>query len=371
MMANEQHLMQYKDNFDRWDEWRKQNPEIKPDLRDGSFSDMDLKFSDLSHADLRGASFMKCDLAQSDFECANLEGANLWDSTLQYTSFVGANLRHVNLREANLTDTNLDNADLTGATLWESRRSSWSIKNVACEYVYWDKSSDQKTYYDAGEFERLHSDGERIELIYPDGISAIEITTLPMLIHQLHKIAPQASMRLSSIEECPGRGSKVTISIHASESVDVLQLGTASKVFQEMQLKLRENEKVQSELESELNILYRKILPNLMTGSTSEINIGQLTGGNLIVNSADFTVSDTISIEELTGLIQALDKQLPKSTLSQELRKELLKVVKEIAIGEATHLTKVAWEALKQATPSLMQDVVEIANKLLKLGYKA
>jgi uncharacterized protein YjbI with pentapeptide repeats len=49
-MANKEHLVLLRRVMESWNEWRKKNPETKPDLR-GAI----LRGADFSEADLRGA----------------------------------------------------------------------------------------------------------------------------------------------------------------------------------------------------------------------------------------------------------------------------------------------------------------------------
>ena len=70
--APSEHLKIIRQGVDAWNEWRKQNPELKPDLRKA-----DLRPVSLEGADLRGA-----DLWMADLEGAKLHGADLRDAHL-------------------------------------------------------------------------------------------------------------------------------------------------------------------------------------------------------------------------------------------------------------------------------------------------
>src|SRR4051794_21043562 len=75
-----------------WNQWRRQTPQARPDLRGA-----DLRWADLCEADLRGA---------------DLSGAGLFGAEL-----IGADLRQTRLGEADLSYANLLRADLRGADL--------------------------------------------------------------------------------------------------------------------------------------------------------------------------------------------------------------------------------------------------------------
>ncbi|MGB6990649.1 MAG: toll/interleukin-1 receptor domain-containing protein [Candidatus Sulfotelmatobacter sp.] len=93
-MANPQHLFLLQDGVEGWNQWRRENPDVRPNLRE----------ADLSRADLRDAHLASANLGEAKLFSANLNGANL----------SGANIIGADLSEADL-----DGADLTGA--WAAR----------------------------------------------------------------------------------------------------------------------------------------------------------------------------------------------------------------------------------------------------------
>lgn len=97
LMANKNHVALILTNVKHWNEWRKQHPKVKPDLRG-----VDLGKADLSMADLHGA-----DLRKSDMRNAKLFGANLVS-----TRFGGANLNRANLGMADCAGADFSRADL-------------------------------------------------------------------------------------------------------------------------------------------------------------------------------------------------------------------------------------------------------------------
>ena len=101
-MANPEHLKILKQGVEVWNEWRKKNPDIVPDL-----SNADLWEANLIGADLKGA-----DLSDTD-----LEGARLWGAELEGSCFRGSNLKGADLSDTDLSDTNLENVKLCGSSL--------------------------------------------------------------------------------------------------------------------------------------------------------------------------------------------------------------------------------------------------------------
>jgi uncharacterized protein YjbI with pentapeptide repeats len=103
-MANKEHLEILKQGVKAWNQWREDNPGVKPNLRWAN-----LRGYDLSRYDLRGVSLIFAKLIN-----ANLSGADLRRADLSY-----ADLTNANLTNANLSGANLNRADLMGADLWD------------------------------------------------------------------------------------------------------------------------------------------------------------------------------------------------------------------------------------------------------------
>ncbi|MGB3309160.1 MAG: pentapeptide repeat-containing protein [Nodosilinea sp.] len=129
-MANEQHLSILKQGVEIWNQWRKENPHVIPDL-------CGIKFR---FARLSGINFSRTNLAESDFSGAHLIGANLTSAKLLKSTHIGADLSaaqfintiaiganlsratfiQADLSRAMLSTANLSRADLRGANLTEA-----------------------------------------------------------------------------------------------------------------------------------------------------------------------------------------------------------------------------------------------------------
>jgi hypothetical protein len=114
-MANEEHLEIIKQIVSMWNKWRKENPEIRPDLTYADLNEMDL-----SGADLKGAFLIKTDLASADLSHAKLSYAQLSDATLSRASLTETNLFRADLAYADLAFANLINANLMGTNLTDA-----------------------------------------------------------------------------------------------------------------------------------------------------------------------------------------------------------------------------------------------------------
>jgi uncharacterized protein YjbI with pentapeptide repeats len=147
-MANDEHVTILRKGVDAWNTWRRENPDIRPDLSKADFSGRDLRNAnlggarligtDLDNADLSGACLIDTDLdtanlshavlvgaecsSETDFSGARLVYANFSGLTLNGVRFINANLNRADLSRAHLIEAkffaaHLLRADLTGADL--------------------------------------------------------------------------------------------------------------------------------------------------------------------------------------------------------------------------------------------------------------
>ncbi len=146
-MANPEHLKIFKNGIERWNEWRRENLAVRPDLSDIDLREADLRFTSLRGnsesirqavvdslrlppkrkssdgvnfrwTNLSGADFHGANLVGSDLTGANLCQANLREANISETELKGANLSRANLREAVLVRANLNEAEFTEAQMW-------------------------------------------------------------------------------------------------------------------------------------------------------------------------------------------------------------------------------------------------------------
>jgi hypothetical protein len=109
-MANKEHVALLRQGVEVWNAWRKENPNIMPDL-----TRADLTRADLTRADLTRADLTRADLTRADLTRADLAGARLYRADL-----IGARLGGADLTGADLTNAILVRADLTGARLYRA-----------------------------------------------------------------------------------------------------------------------------------------------------------------------------------------------------------------------------------------------------------
>jgi TIR domain-containing protein/pentapeptide repeat protein len=109
-MANLEHLEILNQGVEAWNEWRREHPDVTPDL-----SAADLNGVDLSEADLSSANLVSADLSYANLSSARLIGADLSQADLGLASLHEANLVGAVLVDAVLIGTNLSSARLSGA----------------------------------------------------------------------------------------------------------------------------------------------------------------------------------------------------------------------------------------------------------------
>ena len=111
-LANPEHLAKLNEGVESWNEWRKQNREVQPDLHGvvirGCLRQVDLFMANLQNSDLDAA----------DMQGADLTRANLIRATLAGANFSGAKLGWANLHQAVLKNANLSQAILGAAELF-------------------------------------------------------------------------------------------------------------------------------------------------------------------------------------------------------------------------------------------------------------
>lgn len=127
-MANQEHLEILKQGVKAWNQWRKEHPEIQPDLRDADLRNVNLHGANLENADLRetnlsGANLSEAKLFRGDLSMANFVGADLsnaflWEVEFSTADLSGSNFSGASFLNAEFSNVNLEGADLTGAYLY-------------------------------------------------------------------------------------------------------------------------------------------------------------------------------------------------------------------------------------------------------------
>ncbi len=119
-MANRQQLSILKQGVPSWNEWRKKNPDTRPDLYEAA----------LSSANLRGANLAGANLAGAELSSANLQEVSLLGAALMEANLAGTDLHKADLGFAELTFANLDHATLSNARLWKADLTAARLGNA-------------------------------------------------------------------------------------------------------------------------------------------------------------------------------------------------------------------------------------------------
>jgi len=128
-MVDQDPVTMLKADAHAWNEWRKNNPEIRMDLRGANLHKADLSGKNLSRMNLQGALLSKARLGNADLTEADLSRVNGSRAVLRGANLTRANLSNANLsmadlRKARLHETDLNLADLRGARLGNAQLCS-------------------------------------------------------------------------------------------------------------------------------------------------------------------------------------------------------------------------------------------------------
>lgn len=121
LLTREEQIALIRLGKERWNEWRRKQPECIPDLIQADLRGAILKELDLRRARLNGALLARADLFGSDLSGAQFCGADLSEVRAANVNLAGADLRGTTLRNAFLVKANLNGARLNGADLHEAR----------------------------------------------------------------------------------------------------------------------------------------------------------------------------------------------------------------------------------------------------------
>lgn len=325
------------------------------------FSDANLTRANFSEADLSGAIFSEADLSE-----ANLSGAILSESNLSGAILSEAILQKASLTAARLLYAKLDNANLTEACLWETQRAGWSIKGIVCESVYWDRDAKEKTVYVPGEFERLFADKTIIRLFYKDGISPLEIVTLPSLIQRLGETHPNARLRFVSIKEESG-GAVVELAIEGDEDIQPAQLKQLQADLEsEAQQKVEYQRQALAERDARLqlqggidylNAVIDKLINRptyLISGQAGAVGPHSHAHDNTFNKISDSQVQQnspaaiqnvnlsTFNPDELSSLLKTLKDSLDQITLDDDNKSEMQSNIATLEVQIASPKPKAA-----------------------------
>jgi uncharacterized protein YjbI with pentapeptide repeats len=154
-MANDEHLEILRQGVDVWNEWRRENHTIIPDLKGveligAALVSINFHVTNLSGANLSKANLAMANLVHANLSDAKIDGAGLQDTDLQYAKLnrasligvdfgmsdlsyadlSGAKIRNGCLYDAVLIGTNLSGADLSGVEVGNTTLANNDLSSV-------------------------------------------------------------------------------------------------------------------------------------------------------------------------------------------------------------------------------------------------
>lgn len=114
-MATPEHVKILQSGWREWQDWRRQHPEIIPNLEGALLNEIDLVDYDLSGANFRGADLSYASIAVASLADADLANADLTSADLGMSGLEGVILVNAKLGGTQFVDSHMKNADLTGA----------------------------------------------------------------------------------------------------------------------------------------------------------------------------------------------------------------------------------------------------------------
>jgi uncharacterized protein YjbI with pentapeptide repeats len=113
-----------------WNQWRRKNPRVEPDLSKADLGPVDLSRANLGQTDLSGAGLGQANLRRAYFIQANLRDANLHSADLRQAHLSYADLSASNLNQADLSGADLTRANLSGADLSMARLDDADLRGA-------------------------------------------------------------------------------------------------------------------------------------------------------------------------------------------------------------------------------------------------
>lgn len=132
-MANDEQYTILMQGVETWNKWRRENRQVRPDLREANLREKDLPGVDFRGTDLRNADFHRANLSKANLRGSRLCDVNLFEADLRSADLGGADLRRANLRGAKIQKANLNGANLARANLSHADLSQADLSQAKLE----------------------------------------------------------------------------------------------------------------------------------------------------------------------------------------------------------------------------------------------
>jgi len=334
------------------------------DLSKANLEAADLYDADLSNSNLQGAKLIRACLEGAKLCGANLRDAELFEANLAFTDLTKGDLTRAHLRmadslltnfeNANMTDTdltfcnlvrsNFTNATLTGAKLYGTAKDDWVIRDVKCEYVYWDEKGENRSPknrdLEPGEFERLYAALPNIEYIFEEGMSPIDPLIMDRVVKAIREKRPEFDIKIDSINArglAPSIKFTVQQEKHKEPASEEVRKGYDERV---------------SRLEAEKERLYE-----LLGQAIDKAGVKLITAGpGAIVATDGSTVNIQQHIHNALELQKAITEEPEESeSFAKMAKKTALDIIggaiKDIAKGQVKEAAKQIVELGKDLAP--------------------
>lgn len=201
IMANPEHLEILKQGEATWNQWRKDHPEIVPDLSDADLREIvfsewgeegdedigveidataprlkDLLGMNLSNAMMSGAQISGALFHYTMFSQANLENADLACAFFNSVNLDKAIFIDANIARTEFQDVNLDGADLTDARLFSTTFRECSLRGASFKGSYLHNVYFDETNLDGADFSDANMLGSsflNVDLQNINGLSSV------------------------------------------------------------------------------------------------------------------------------------------------------------------------------------------------------
>ncbi|NES42674.1 pentapeptide repeat-containing protein, partial [Moorena sp. SIO2C4] len=247
---NNEDLILYQKRVEAWNQSRKRNTELVPDLIKINLTGANLTGANLSNVNLTGANLTQANLTQANLSNVNLSGANLSHANLSHANLSQANLTGANLTAVQALNTNFEQALLTGACI-----KDWNINNatnldgIICPYVYLRDSQQERRPHSGnfapGEFTKLFKKVlETLDLIFINGVNWQAFFT------SFQKIKVESGAQELGIQAIENKGDgTIVIRINIPREFNKAEIENDFKQHYELALKAVE-EKYRAELKA-------------------------------------------------------------------------------------------------------------------------
>lgn len=285
-MASYEHLKILNQGVDIWNRWRKDKPDVVPDLRSSDLShvefdninlshsllnkavlngaqldDSDISYADLSEADLTGshltgACLTGSNCSRADFTSACLINAKANDAIFQEACFLGSYLIGADFSDSDLARANLDcvqaidtlfcRAVFTGACISAWNPYNADLEGVECDYIFTHSEKpdgfeyftdrlphDPHSSFSLGEFAaRFTVYQETVDIFFSE---AINWPAFYQSFLDLKNEFPDDLIRVQGIRNL---GSSYVISFEVSEDSNKAAIETQTKQIYESRLRM-------------------------------------------------------------------------------------------------------------------------------------